>query len=177
MSNCIHLQTPQQYPLDVSRLKQAAAAVLKQHQQPSNSCLTIVITHNDQLRELNHKHRQLDAPTDVLSFPADPLPNGLENGRNYLGDIVIAYPYTAANAEQCHINLDDVLCLLVIHAALHLLGYDHDSAAARRRMWAAQADALRSMQINADIVTAYEGTRDDEAHPGRTHRRSVGQAR
>lgn len=170
MSHCIYLQAPRQYPLDAARLKQAAAAVLKQRRQSPGSCLTIVIAHDDQMRELNRKHRQLDAPTDVLSFPAAPLPDDLADGRNYLGDIVIAYPYAAAYAEQRRVHLDDVLCLLVVHAALHLLGYDHDSAAARRRMWAAQADALRSLRMDVGIVAAYEGTRDDEAHPRRTRR-------
>lgn len=174
MSHCIYLQARRPYPLDVPRLKQAAAAVLEQQRQLVGSCLTIVIAHNDQVRELNLKHRQLDAPTDVLSFPAAPLPACLERGRRYLGDIVIAYPYTAANAERCQANLDDVLCLLVIHATLHLLGYDHDSAAARRRMWAAQADALHSLQMDAGIASAYEGMRDDEVHPRRTHKHGAG---
>lgn len=173
MSHCIYLQAPRQYPLDAPRLKQAAAAVLKQRRQPPGSCLTIVIAHDDQMRELNRKHRQLDAPTDVLSFPAAPLPDGLADGGNYLGDIVIAYPYAAAHAEQRRVHLDDVLCLLVVHAALHLLGYDHDSAAARRRMWAAQAEALHSLRMDVGIVAAYEGTRDDEAHPRRTRRHSA----
>lgn len=173
MSHCIHLQARRRYPLDVPRLKQAAAAVLKQHRQPPESCLTIVIAHNDQMRELNREHRQLDAPTDVLSFPAAPRPDDLADGRNYLGDIVIAYPYAAAHAEQCRVHPNDVLCLLVIHAALHLLGYDHASDAARRKMWTAQADALQSLRIDVGIVAAYEGTRDDEAHPRRTRRHSA----
>lgn len=174
MSHCIYLQARRQYPLDVPRLKRAAAAVLEQQRQPAGSCLTIVIASNDQVRELNLQHRQLDAPTDVLSFPAAALPACLERGRRYLGDIVIAYPYTAANAEQCQANLDDVLCLLVIHATLHLLGYDHDSAAARRGMRAAQAEALHSLRMDAGIAAAYEGMRDDEAHPGRTHQHGAG---
>lgn len=176
MSHCIYLQAWRRYPLDAPRLKQAAAAVLEQQRQPVDSCLTIVIAHNDQARELNLKHRQLDAPTDVLSFPAARLPACLARGRRYLGDIVIAYPYTAANVEQCQVDLDDVLCLLVVHGTLHLLGYDHDSAAARRRMWAAQAAVLHSLRMDAGIAAAYEGMRDDEAHPGRTHKHGAGQA-
>ncbi len=160
MSSCIHLRAPRGYPLDIPRLKQAGKTVLAQ-QGKHGSSLTIVITDNDQVRALNHQHRQLDAPTDVLSFPAAPLPQGLQGGRDYLGDIVIAYPYTAANAEERQTDLDDVLCLLVIHACLHLLGYDHHSAQSRGKMWAAQAAALHSMRIQADIAAAYEGVADD----------------
>jgi len=158
VSSRIHLRAPRGYPLDIPRLKQAAEIVLEQQGKHGGS-LTIVITDNDQVRELNHQHRQLDAPTDVLAFPA--APHGLQDGGDYLGDIVIAYPYTAANAAERQTDLDDVLCLLVIHACLHLLGYDHDSAQARGKMWAAQAAALHSMRIQAGITAAYEGMGDD----------------
>jgi len=158
VSSRIHLRAPRRYPLDIPRLKQAAKIVLEQQGKHGGS-LTIVITDNDQVRELNHQHRQLDAPTDVLAFPA--APHGLQDGRDYLGDIVIAYPYTAANAAERQIDLDDVLCLLVIHACLHLLGYDHHSAQSRGKMWAAQAAALDSMRIQAGIAAAYEGMGDD----------------
>ena len=159
MSHRISLQAPPSYPLDASRLKQAAAAALDHHQQPRSS-LTIVITDNERIRALNHQYRQLDAATDVLAFPTQ-----IPREPSYLGDIVIAYPYAAAQAAQSHIRLDDALCLLVIHAALHLLGYDHDSAAQARRMEAAQAAVLRRLRIQTSIAAAYAKKLDDEAYP------------
>ena len=160
MSHRISLQAPPHCPLDASRLKQAAAAVLEQHQRPA-SHLTIVIADDAQIRALNRRHRQQDAPTDLLAFPAD-LPAHLQNGESYLGDIVIAGAYAAARAKRAHLKLDDVLCLLVVHAALHLLGYDHDSDETARRMWDAQAAALRRLHISPAIVSAYAETPDDE---------------
>ena len=159
MSHRISLQAPPSYPLDASRLKQAAAAALDHHQQPRSS-LTIVITDNERIRALNHQYRQLDAATDVLAFPTQ-----IPREPSYLGDIVIAYPYAAAQAAQSHIRLGDALCLLVIHAALHLLGYDHDSAAQARRMEAAQAAVLRRLRIQTSIAAAYAKKPDDEACP------------
>ena len=159
MSHRISLQAPPAYPLDVSRLKQAAAAALDHHQQTPSS-LTIVIADNEQIRALNHQYRQRDAATDVLAFPTQ-----IPREPSYLGDIVIAYPYAAAKAAQSHVRLDDALCPLVIHAALHLLGYDHDSAANARRMEAAQAAVLRRLRIQTNIAAAYAKKPDDEACP------------
>ena len=159
MSHRISLQAPPSYPLDAPRLKQAAAAALDHHQQPHSS-LTIVMADNEQIRALNHQYRQRDAATDVLAFPTQ-----IPREPSYLGDIVIAYPYAAAQAAQSHVRLDDALCLLVIHAALHLLGYDHDSAAQARRMDAAQAAVLRRLRIQDSIAAAYAKKPDDEACP------------
>lgn len=159
MNHRISLQAPPSYPLDASRLKQAAAAVLDHHQRPRSS-LAIVIADNKQIRALNHQYRQQDAATDVLAFPTQ-----IPREQSYLGDIVIAYPYAAAQAAQSRVRLDDALCLLVIHAALHLLGYDHDSAANARRMGAAQAAALRRLRIQDSIAAAYAKRPDDEAYP------------
>lgn len=159
MSHRISLQAPPSYPLDASRLKQAAAAALDHHQRPRSS-LTIVIADNKQIRALNYQYRRLDAATDVLAFPTQ-----IPREQSYLGDIIIAYPYAAAQAAQSRVRLDDALCLLVIHAALHLLGYDHDSAASARRMGAAQAAVLRRLRIQDSIAAAYAERPDDKAYP------------
>ncbi|MFN8564627.1 MAG: rRNA maturation RNase YbeY [Anaerolineae bacterium] len=82
---------------------------------------------------------------------------------NYLGDLVIAYPYAAAQAQREGHALDDSLALLVVHGTLHLLGYDHDTPEHRAHMWAAQELALLALGISPEIVPALENRDFDDA--------------
>ena len=160
MTSSIHLQNPRERPLDQVRLKLAAQTALDQHQVPGNVCLTIVIADAPTLREYNRRHRQIDAATDVLSFPAPPLPAVIDPAQNDLGDIIIAYDYVKAQCAARGCCLSDLLCLLVIHGTLHLLGHDHESDAARIRMWALQERALLSLGIRPALVHDYAAIGD-----------------
>ena len=108
-----------------------------------SSDLSIVITGDDQLQELNRKFLGVDAPTDVLSFPTDE--DDPDSGVRYLGDILISYPRAAAQANSGGHPIQDELQLLVVHGVLHLLGYDHSEPSERARMWEVQAQALVSL--------------------------------
>ena len=149
------------YALDEARLQAAAGVVLDQHES-AQSALTVVITDDDDVAGLNRTYRGIDAPTDVLSFPADTPPVALDDEPTYLGDLVIAYPYAAAQAARESHDLMHSLMLLVVHGTLHLLGYDHDTTAHRAAMWAAQDRALAALQIPLSIVPALESY--DHAH-------------
>jgi len=161
MSYTIDIQNDSHYLIDAERLQQAVTTVLNQHEVDRASNVTIVFTDNDAIQKLNLQHRQTDAPTDVLSFPADALPDYITDEPPYLGDLVIAYPYASLQAQKHHHLLSDSLCLLVIHGTLHLLGYDHDTPENRAEMWSAQADGLQTMGIDTQIVPALEGNPDD----------------
>jgi len=105
----------------------------------------------------------VDAPTDVLSFPADEPPVAIPDEPPYLGDLMIAYPYALAQAEREEHDPGDSFALLVAHGVLHLLGFDHDTDENRTRMWAAQADSLNALKIPLSLVPALEGdSADDE---------------
>lgn len=149
------------FPVNEDRLRQAAETVLSQHQVAAPAGLSVVIDDDDAVRDLNRQFRQIDAPTDVLSFPADAPPVVIEDAVPYLGDLVIAFPYASAQAEREGHRLDDSLALLVVHGTLHLLGYDHDTSERRAEMWAAQARALTALGISTGLVPALEGDPDD----------------
>ncbi len=105
--------------------------------------LTLVLTEDSEVHTLNRQYREVDAPTDVLSFPAgetDP-----DTGNLYLGDIVISLPRAQAQAAAEGHSLEDELRLLVVHGVLHLLGYDHADDAEKAAMWAAQGEILRNL--------------------------------
>jgi len=75
-------------------------------------------------RELNHRYRGKDKPTNVLSFTFD-APSGIES--NHLGDLVICAPVVVREAQEQGKRFNDHLAHLVVHGVLHLRGYDHQT--------------------------------------------------
>ncbi len=156
MATQIEFHNPDQYRLNEERLKRAAQTVLDQHAAHGRARMTIVISSEGDLRQLNQRHRLIDAPTDVLSFAAPSMPDEISEEQAYLGDVIIACEYATAQAAARGTRLEETLCLLVIHGTLHLLGYTHDAPEACERMWEAQAKALESLGINRALVDRYE---------------------
>jgi len=108
--------------------------------------MTIVLTDDEQLHELNREYLGVDSPTDVLSFPAaesDP-----ETGTTYLGDILISIPRATQQAQAAGHSVEDEVQLLVVHGTLHLLGHDHATATEKARMWHAQAEVLSGLGLS-----------------------------
>ena len=111
----------------------------------ASSDITIVLTDDAQLHELNRDYLGVDAPTDVLSFPASELDP--ETGSTYLGDILISIPRATQQAQAAGHPIEAEVQLLVVHGVLHLLGYDHAEAQEKARMWAEQAKVLERLGL------------------------------
>jgi probable rRNA maturation factor len=127
-------------------VERAAHATLKHESISDDPDLTIVLTDDEQLQDLNRDYRDIDAPTDVLSFPAsesDP-----ETGRRYIGDILISVQRAEEQASAAGHALESELQLLIVHGVLHLLGYDHGEAEEKVRMWAAQSAVLAKLGLS-----------------------------
>jgi len=137
--------------VDAQLLEKAAQAALSQRSAPRQVELTIVISDDEQLRQLNDQFRSIDAPTDVLSFPADFVDP--ENDVPYLGDVLISYPRAEAQAQESGHPVMAELQLLVVHGVLHLLGYDHAGVEEKARMWAAQSEILRQLGLENLQIT------------------------
>ena len=143
----VEYESGQAFPADV--LERAARAVLDLSGAP-DADLTIVIMDDASIQSLNRDFLGHDAPTDVLSFPADePDP---ETGRRYLGDVVISLVRAEEQARERGHAAEAEMQLLVVHGILHLLGHDHAEAGEKERMWAAQAGALERLGISPQIV-------------------------
>jgi probable rRNA maturation factor len=132
--------------LDRELCKTAALQALRFANLEQGAELTLVLTDDDQVHALNRQFREVDAPTDVLSFPAGDVDP--DTGRLYLGDVIISLPRALAQAEV-H-SLEDELRLLIVHGVLHLLGYDHADEQEQAAMWAAQAEILARLQATED---------------------------
>ncbi len=105
---------------------------------------------DEDVRILNQRFLGIDAPTDVLSFPAgdtDP-----ETGRGYLGDVIISMPWAVDQAVQRGHSTEAELQVLVVHGVLHLLGYDHATSAEKKRMWSIQGKILTGLGLDEKIT-------------------------
>ncbi len=127
-------------------LETAALAALEQQAAGEDAALSILLTNDAHIQELNRDYRGYDKPTDVLSFEAherDP-----ETGLLYLGDIIISLARAAAQAEQGGHPLLAEVQLLVVHGVLHLLGHDHAEAEEKALMWNDQAEILARLGLS-----------------------------
>lgn len=101
----------------------------------------VLLADDDAVRELNGQFRRKDSPTNVLSFPAPPNPEGL------LGDVALAFGVCAAEAKAQGKPLADHLQHLVAHGVLHLVGYDHQDEAEAEAMEALERRILDSLGV------------------------------
>ena len=143
----IYLQTNESLslPIDTEILEQAAQETLRHQSAPAEAELTLVLTDDEQLRQLNHEFLGVDAPTDVLSFPSSELDP--DTGSIYLGDVVISLPHALAQADAGGHPIADELQLLVVHGILHLVGYDHLEQVDKEKMQVAQDNVLHQLGV------------------------------
>ena len=100
-------------------LARGAALAALDKEGAAHEGVTLLLTDDDSVRELNARFRQKDAPTNVLSFPAP------HNPERHLGDVALAFGVCAREAAEQGKPLSHHLQHLVVHGVLHLCGYDH----------------------------------------------------
>jgi len=122
--------------VDEGSLRRVAAEVLRQEEVAGETELSLIITDDEAIRELNRRFRGVDAPTDVLAFGAGTEEHFVSAPESppYLGDVVISYQRALAQAQELGHAIADELKLLVVHGILHLVGYDHQEEAAAQKM-------------------------------------------
>ncbi|MEO1041235.1 MAG: rRNA maturation RNase YbeY [Pseudomonadota bacterium] len=109
--------------------------------------VTALFTTDAVVQALNTEWREKNKPTNVLSFPAEPLP-GLPTEVQPLGDLAFAYETCAREAEDKGISLKDHATHLIVHGVLHLLGYDHAREDEAEAMEALEIKILARLGIN-----------------------------
>ena len=120
-----------------------AWCALALRQRTADSELTIRLVDEAEGRELNHRYRQRDYATNVLTFPAD-VPDELLD-IPLLGDLVICVPVVEREAVEQDKRLEAHWAHLVIHGCLHLLGYDHIEDAEAEEMEALERTLLAEL--------------------------------
>ena len=127
----------------------AEAALTSQPNERVKWGVTVLLTDDAAVRDLNARFRGKDVPTNVLSFPAP------ETAAPHLGDIALAYGVCAREAEAQGKPLQHHLMHLTAHGVLHLLGYDHETDA--------EAEEMEGMER---AILATLGVSDPYAEPG-----------
>ena len=107
----------------------------------------VTIVDNPTIHELNRTYRQIDAPTDVLSFALTEAEDGgaLEHALDlpvHLGDIIISFERAQEQAQAYGHSLERELAFLAVHGFLHLNGYDHQTPDEEAEMFRLQEEVL-----------------------------------
>jgi len=116
--------------------------------------LSLLITDDATVRELNKKYRGKDKTTDVLSFALEADKRGdasagfvMPPGEMvHLGEVIVSYSKAVEQAAERKHPVEDELALLVVHGVLHLLGCDHDRPAREREMRSLEQRVLSAVQ-------------------------------
>lgn len=129
---------------------------------PYEAEISVLLTDSDEIREINREFREIDAPTDVLSFPvlefetagdfsgfeeSDPDCFHPETGELLLGDIVISVERAISQAMEYGHSIQREIAFLTAHSMFHLMGYDHMNDEERCIMEEKQNSLLDRMQI------------------------------
>ncbi len=152
MDIALQIDEPFAAGINAEKIKTAVQKTVQLYNKnhlPVNS-ITVTITNNKTLEQLNCQYRGINAPTDVLSFKNNPDPDFPDVDPaiiNYLGDVVIYYPVAKAQAKARGHTLLGEITLLAVHGTLHLLGFDHDTPDRKEKMWAAQYQIMTSLGL------------------------------
>ena len=115
-------------------IRRAINAALKYEKVEFEAEVSVTLTDNEGIHELNRDFRGIDRPTDVLSFPlfdgdlseSDLTDENSEKRKVPLGDIVVSMEKALEQATEYDHSLERELAFLCVHSVLHLLGYDHE---------------------------------------------------
>lgn len=122
--------------------RQAARAALKA-EKVANATVTLVLSDDAEVQQLNHDYRGKNKPTNVLSF-AD---GSEEEGRVNLGDVVLAFETMKREAKEQGKTMPRHTAHLVVHGVLHLLGHDHEQDDEAETMEAREVAILHGLGI------------------------------
>lgn len=128
--------------------REAAGAAYRAATAGEAAELSLLLTDDHVVRGLNRDYRGKDRPTNVLSFPHTPVAGGGSPEAVLLGDVVVAFETTAAEAVAEGKALADHLRHLVVHGVLHLVGYDHETETDARRMEGLEVAVLAGLGID-----------------------------
>lgn len=135
--------------MQVEFVQRTVQAVLEHESVSSEAQVSVVVTDDAEIQDLNARFRGVDSPTDVLAFAEEETEQPFVMSPDelpYLGDVIVSFSRAEAQAqEQGHSTLDE-MCLLIVHGVLHLLGYDHAEPEQEARMWARQDEILTRLK-------------------------------
>lgn len=128
--------------------KAASACVANEGLIPENSEISLSFVSADEIHELNNTYRNVDRPTDVLSFPLIEDFNEIEpEDEIMLGDVVICLEKAREQAEEFGHSEEREIVYLFVHSVCHLLGYDHMEEDEKTEMRAAEEKVMKLLDL------------------------------
>ena len=129
-------------------LKSIVDRTLRIQGSGSEAEVSLIVTGQKQIHELNKAYLDEDRPTDVLSFPMMETSAKVgfvtaPDGKKHLGEVIVSFPQAVLQAEEHGHAVEREISILVVHGLLHLLGYDHAEAVEKRGMQAREKEILR----------------------------------
>jgi probable rRNA maturation factor len=123
---------------------------------PPNIEISLLITGQERIQELNREYRGQDKPTDVLSFSMSEQKDeeeeepvafiGPPDGLIHLGEIIISYPQAVLQAAERGHSVKKELAVLIVHGILHVLGYDHEKPEMEPAMTSREKEILSELE-------------------------------
>ena len=134
-------------PIDPEEMARIVETVLSMEGVERECSVSVSIVDEDEIQSLNAMWRQIDAPTDVLSFECDsPFDDEVPVGEAVeLGDVILCPSVIAAQAPDFDTTPADEFRLMLVHGVLHLLGFDHIDAEDAVQMEGRELVILRSL--------------------------------
>ena len=147
----LRCENGQKCPLSLRlRIKKAAKAVLIEEGIEKPCELSVLLTDDEGIHALNRDFREVDRPTDVLSFPMGET--DYETGRYLLGDMVLNVDRARAQGEEYGHGAAHEISYLTVHSVLHLLGYDHvDEGEMKKAMRAREKVVMKRLEPNTQL--------------------------
>ena len=148
------------YPEAAKLIRRAVKRALHEQAVPEDCIVGVLLTDDAGIRAINLAQREIDAATDVLSFPMNELREGAfdagrcerdpETGKLLLGDMVLDLERCAQQGEDFGHGFAHELSYLAVHSVLHLLGYDHVDEGARKKAMRAREKAIMKALFPAE---------------------------
>ncbi len=115
-----------------------------------NVMFNVIIVNDNIIHELNRKYRNIDRPTDVITFALEDDKRLSVPGVRVLGDIYISYDKVNSQAKEYGHSSTREICFLAVHGLLHLLGYDHMNQKDEKEMFDKQKELLNAYGIKKE---------------------------
>ena len=113
----------------------------------NNSFVSVVLTDNKHIHEINKTYRNIDRETDVISFAFMDNDENIKSDITDLGEIYISLEKAHSQAEDYNHSFEREICFLLVHGLLHLLGYDHMNEKDEKEMFGLQDEILSSLGV------------------------------
>ena len=134
------------------KIKEVIKTALNLENAKCDINLSVVVTDNNNIQEINREQRNIDSPTDVLSFPGYEKEEweevkGLEDEVVYIGDIVVSKERIIEQSKEYETGFEREFCYLIAHGMLHLMGYDHMNEEDKKVMREKEEEIMKKLNL------------------------------